>query len=284
MSPLVHAARLGLHRGWIEFRQSVAAVQDQVFNVLLALAVVVTLWFQRGATLPGTTMSLAIGTLPGVLGMMIAVGGAFGIAGNLVLDREDGTLLRAKATPHGMAGYLVARVVLGSLSALLGVLIVVLPGLLLVPELIDAGTGWLTLIWVIGLGLLATLPWSAVIGSVAKTPNALAGLTMLPVTALAAISGIFYPITALPGWVAGVAQVFPVYWLGLGTRSALLPDAAAAAEIGGTWRGGATVSVLAAWAVAGFLIAPVVLRRMAARESGTNMQERRDRAAQRING
>ena len=49
---------------------------------------------------------------------------------------------------------------------------------------------------------------------------------MLPMMGLIAISGIFYPITALPGWLQWIAQVFPVYWLGLGMRSALLPDAA----------------------------------------------------------
>lgn len=281
MNPTTHAARLGLGRGWIEFRQSLSSVQDLGFPVFLAAAFSFTLFFQRGATIPGTSVSLALATLPGVLGMMVAIGGVFGAAGSLTLEREDGTLLRAKALPHGMAGYLVARVVSASLSALLGVLIVLVPGLFLVPELIDAGVGgWLTLLSVIVLGLLATLPWGAVIGSLASGPNALFGLAMLPVTGLAAISGIFYPITALPGWLAGIAQVFPVYWLGLGTRSALLPDAAVTAEIGGSWRTLPTFAVLAAWIVVGFVVAPVVLRRMAQRESGSNLLERRDRAAQ----
>ena len=61
-----------------------------------------------------------------------------------------------------------------------------------------------------------------------------------------AISGIFYPISGLPGWLHPVAQVFPVYWLGLGTRAALSPDAAAAAEIGGSWRHLETFVVLGA--------------------------------------
>jgi ABC-2 type transport system permease protein len=42
--------------------------------------------------------------------------------------------------------------------------------------------------------------------------------------------------TAFPSWVKAIAQVFPMYWLGLGMRSALLPDAFASIEIGGTWR------------------------------------------------
>lgn len=181
-----------------------------------------------------------------------------------------------------MAGYLVARVVPASMSAVLGLLIVVVPGLFIVPELAGAGAGRLTLIWVTAMGLLATLPWGAVIGALARGPNTLFGLAMLPIMLGTAISGIFYPISALPGWLVGLAQVFPVYWMGLGTRSALLPDAAVTVEIGQSWRTPATLGVLAAWAAVGFLVAPVVLRRMGRRESGTNMQERRDQAVARM--
>jgi ABC-2 type transport system permease protein len=106
-------------------------------------------------------------------------------------------------------------------------------------------------------------------------------LSLLIIVVPAAISGIFYPITALPGWVQAIGQVFPVYWLGLGVRSAFLPGSAAVAEIGRSWRHPEMVAVLGVWAVAGLLLAPVVLRRMARRESGSAMQARRQRALQR---
>ncbi|MDV6271302.1 hypothetical protein [Rhodococcus globerulus] len=98
---------------------------------------------------------------------------------------------------------------------------------------------------------------------------------------LIAISGIFYPITASPGWLQAVGQSFPMYWLGLGMRSALLPEEAVAIEIGESWRHVETAAVLGAWAVVGLLIAPVVLRRMARHESGSNMAARREKALQR---
>ena len=84
------------------------------------------------------------------------------------------------------------------------------------------------------------------------------------------------PDHGLPGWLQGVAQAFPIYWLGLGMRSALLPDALAAVELGGSWRHLETLGVLGVWAVLGLVLAPVVLRRMARRESGS---QRRGRAA-----
>jgi ABC-2 type transport system permease protein len=41
------------------------------------------------------------------------------------------------------------------------------------------------------------------------------------------------------------------------------------------------VAVLGAWAAVGFLLAPVILRRMARRESGSAVAERRQQAMQR---
>jgi ABC-2 type transport system permease protein len=63
-------------------------------------------------------------------------------------------------------------------------------------------------------------------------------------------------------------------------RSAFLPEAAAALEIGGSWRTLETVLVLGAWAVVGLAVAPAVLRRMARRQSGSQVAAARDEAAQ----
>jgi ABC-2 type transport system permease protein len=252
------------------------------FTVFFSVVVVAVLFFQRGRTVGGTSLSLAMATLPSVLGMMIAMGAFTGTAGALTVEREDGTLLRAKAIPNGMVGYVVSRMLSVSVAAVLGLVIILIPGLFMVPELVTAGLGgWLTLAWVTALGLLATLPWGVIIGSQAKSPNSLFGLAMLPVMILTSISGIFYPISAMPGWVQAVAQGFPIYWLGLGVRSALLPDAAAALEIAGSWRHLETILVLGAWALVGLAVAPPLLRAMARREAGSDMEQRRQQALQR---
>jgi ABC-2 type transport system permease protein len=283
MHPALYAARLGLSRGWTEFRLYLTNPQDLVWNLFFVAVFGVVLLFQRNATVEGSTLPLATLTLPSIIGMWVAVTGYQGAAGWLAVEREDGTLLRAKAVPQGMVGYLVGRIVSLSLITLFTLVIIFVAGRLLLPELATAGrSGWPTLTWVLALGLLATLPWGAIIGSLVKSPNSAFGVTMLPIVALTAISGIFYPITALPGWVQGIAQCFPIYWLGLGIRSGLLPDAAAAVELSGSWRHLETAAVLGAWALAGLLIAPVVLRRMARRESGSSMEARRLQHQQRI--
>ena len=90
-------------------------------------------------------------------------------------------------------------------------------------------------------------------------------------------SGIFFPITILPTWLQWVAQAFPFYWVGLGARSALLPAERVAFEIGQSWRTLEMFAVLGAWAVLGFLLAPILLRRMARRQSGSAMARVRER-------
>jgi ABC-2 type transport system permease protein len=236
----------------------------------------------RGAKVPGTDFSLGARTLPSVLGAGIAFGGLMTMAAMLTVEREDGTLLRAKAIPNGMIGYLVGKVVLTSGTSLVTFVLTLVPGLIMFDGVAVGGLGpWLTLAWVVPLGLVATMPIGAIFGSLFASPRGIAAV-FLPLAGLVAISGIFYPITSLPQWLQWLAQLFPVYWLGLGTRSALLPDALAAVELGGSWRHLETVGVLGGWAVLGLIVAPIVLRRMARRESGSSVAARREKALQRV--
>ncbi|MEU5850114.1 ABC transporter permease [Saccharopolyspora shandongensis] len=273
------AVRAGLQRGWIEFRQTLTTAQDLWGYLFPTVILLVVMSFQSGSTVAG--FSLGAMTLPGVLGMGIGFSGLITIAQQLTVEREDGTLLRAKATPDGMFGYLIGKITLVGCMSLVSLVILLVPGLVMFDGLATGVGTWLTLAWVLVLGLVATMPIGAIIGSLFSSPRSL-GLIMLPMMGLIAISGIFYPITGYPEWLQWIAQAFPMYWLGLGMRSALLPDALAAAEIGESWRHLETVGVLGLWAVIGLVVAPVVLRRMARRESGSSVAARREKAMQRI--
>ncbi|GGK78584.1 ABC transporter permease [Mangrovihabitans endophyticus] len=280
MSPDAYAVRLGADRGLIEFRHMLVSVPEMTWTVLINIAFITVLFFQRDSRIEGT--SLAALTLPSILGMLVAQGGFMGVAGKLATDREDGTLLRARAVPNGVFGYLVSQLTLATIVTVFNIAIIFIAGLLLLDGVAPDGVGdWLTLLWVIALGLLATVPLGAIAGGLVKSAASSFGLTFLSISVLIAISGIFYPITGLPGWLQGIGQVFPIYWLGLGMRSALLDDAAAAAELGGGWRTVETAVVLAVWAVVGMFLALGVLRRMARGESGSVVEARRERALQR---
>ena len=115
-----------------------------------------------------------------------------------------------------------------------------------------------------------------------KNPRTVGGWGFLLIGGLFYVSGLFQPLSTLPDWPHPLAQLLPVYWLGLGMRASLLPDSAVAVEIGESWRILETIGVLGAWAIVGLLLAPVLLRRMARRESGSAVSERRDAALRRV--
>ncbi|KOX28818.1 ABC transporter [Saccharothrix sp. NRRL B-16348] len=273
--------RAGGRRGLIELRQSLTNGADLWNHAFWPVLMLVVTFFLRDVSFGQTGFSVGALALPSILGMNAAMA-MVTMSQLLTADREDGTLLRAKATPNGMLGYLVGKLVSVAGGLVIDLSIFLIPGVFLVSGLVTGSLdAWLTLAWVLALGMLAALPIGAVLGSVFATARG-QGLLMLPILAMIGISGVFYPVTALPEWVQWVAQVFPVYWLGLGMRSALLPDAAVAVEIGESWRHLETVGVLTAWAVLGLVLAPVVLRRMARRESGSSVAERRERSLQRV--
>ena len=275
-----HAITLGLRRGWTEFVLSLRSTQDQGFYLFMGVATLAYLWFNRNSEVEGTDLLLPTVALPSILGALLAFGVIIGPAYGLAMEREDGTLLRHKALPHGMRGYVTGQLLYHSLGLVPLLLVILVPSFLLFDGLMAHSGGWFTVVWVIVLGLLAALPIGMIIGSLVPGVQKVGMWGMLPIMFLAGISGIFYPIQQLWGWVQVVAQVFPLYWVGLGMRSAFLPDAAAAAEIGGSWRTLETVAVLGGWAVVGALVMPMVLRRMSRRQTGSQVQAAREATLQ----
>jgi ABC-2 type transport system permease protein len=264
-------------------RQARIELRIQLFSPMILSWVafpaigLLVLYFLRGQEVMGSAVSLAQLGVPGLLTMSLVSSGVMGVAGQLITERDDGTLLRAKAVPNGMLSHLMANMLVFT-----GTSLVPLLGLLAVASVFVGGVtpqgaeSWLTFTWVAVLGLFATLPAGALIGALMRSPVML-GWSSLVIYGAMAISGVFYPLSALPGWLQLVGQTLPTYWLGLGLRSALLPGEAVALEVGRSWHTWATAGVLGLWAVAGMTLAPIALRRMARRQSGSQVAAARDR-------
>lgn len=270
------AVRAGLSRGWIETRQNLTETVHVINHALPPVAYVAVLIFMRGKNVPGTDFALGAMVLPSVLGMSIAYGGLGGPAGIITADHEDGTLLRAKATPNGMLGYLIGKILVITLTTLFAVLAVVIPGIMIVDDLVLDARAWLLLALVFVVGMVSTVPIGLALGSLMKS-SVQATLVPLGYTLIMLASGIFFPITVLPTWLQLVAQVFPIYWVGLGARSAMLPPEMVSVEIGQSWRTIEMFAVLGVWAAIGLWLAPILLRRMARRQSGSAVAKVRER-------
>jgi ABC-2 type transport system permease protein len=98
------AVGTGLHRGLIELRQNLTSLAGLMPLVWFPAILFTVLFVLRGSTVPGTGLSVGSYGLPGLLGVMLVFHGLIGLASSLTLDREDGTLLRARAVPTGCSG------------------------------------------------------------------------------------------------------------------------------------------------------------------------------------
>ena len=276
-----HAVQLGVRRGVAELGQSLRSAQDLGFSLFMAAAVLGYLLLRRDDRVPGTDLLVPAVQLPSIIGALVAFGLVVGAAYALSMQREDGTLLRYKAMPHGVRAYFTSQFVALGGGILPQVLVVLVPSLLLFDDVMSGGaSGWLTFAGILLLGSLAIMPLGIVIGAIVPNTQKVGTWGMLPIILLIGISGIFFPLGQLWGWVQVVAQVFPLYWFGLGMRSTFLPDEAAAAELGGSWQTPEALLVLTAWGVAGWIVTPIVLRRMARRQSGSDVEAAREAALQ----
>ncbi|GAU68577.1 multidrug transporter [Streptomyces sp. NBRC 110611] len=271
--------RAGFHRGTIELRHLLRNPKEMTGH-LSNIVVALVLAGYIGSKVPGTQVPMAHLMLSGFAAYLLFQVGLFNLPQILVTEREEGALLRLRATPGGIPAYLVAKAVLVVVMAL-GTLVLLLAtaALLVNGPLPHSPAGWLTLLWVSVLGLLAVVPLGAAIGAVLPNPREALALIMLPAMALLVTSGAMFPLASLPVVIQKVASVFPLKWMAQGLRSALLPDAARAAEPAGSWELPTVALVLTAWAVLGFLLAIPLLRRAARRESGSRLGERHRKAA-----
>ncbi len=270
------AVLAGLSRGWIETRHNLTETAYVIGHAIPLAAYVAMLLFMRGKTVSGTNFALGAMIVPSLLGMTIVFGGLSGPAPSMTADREDGTLLRAKATPNGMLGYLVGKIVMFTLTTLVSLIAILITGIMIVGDLALDSRACLLLALLFVVGMVATVPIGVALGSLMKS-SLQAMLVPLVCTLVMIPSGLFFPITILPTWLQWVAQAFPFYWVGIGARSAMLPAEMAAAEIGQSWRTLEMFAVLGVWAVLGFLLAPILLRRMARRQSGSALAKVRER-------
>lgn len=248
--------------------------------MVFPIIVLAVLWFVRDTVIDGT-VPVSAWVFSGMLAFSLIAGAALGVSAEIQQEREDGTLMRAKAVPNGVLGHLMAKFVVAVVDTAIPVVPLVVGAAIILPGLLPTDPlRWLLFLLVYALATAAMLPWGAVMGSIFRSALGL-GVASLLLYAMAAVAGLFYPLTALPGALHVIGQFTPHYWIGLGIRTVLLDDAAMALEVGGSWRTPLMVLVLAGWAVVGMVLAPVLLRRMARKTSGSAVAEARERVLSR---
>lgn len=282
MNAKVNAVRAGIRRGVIEFGISLRTPSEALFMLIGVGAVTTVLWVSRDDELAPGVPSVAF-IVPSILTVQLAFVACYGLATVLVTEREDGTLIRARSLPTGLRAYSTGLTTktLAELVATVGVTLVIV-AVMLGPRLgLDLGDVAI-IAGMFVVGTIALTTFGIVIGAAFRNPRSVSGWGFLILGALVFAAGLVVPLASLPVWVQIIGQATPLYWIGHGMREAFLPVEMAAIEIGGVWRPGLAFAIVGAWAVAGLVLAPTVLRRVARRETGSLLEARRDAALQRV--
>jgi ABC-2 type transport system permease protein len=188
------------------FRNGRFVIFAIVFPVLLFL-LQVTVFVQADA--PDHTAVAAV-----LMVNMMAFGtlsGAMSAGGRLAYERAAGWQRQLRLTPLAGPGYLSGKAMSGMLVAL--------PPLLLVPliatlfEGVHLGAGsWLHIVLGTWLGAIPFVLLGLLLGQFG-TPDSMQPVTMVVTMCMGFLGGLWIPVENMPGWLHGLAQAMPSYWL-----------------------------------------------------------------------
>nr|WP_272914893.1 ABC transporter permease [Rathayibacter iranicus] len=214
--------------------------------------------------------------LAGFAAASMFIGGIVGIASELVTEQEDGSVLRAKTLPFGMATYLSGKLIALSVTNFVALVLILISSDLVIGGILPRDpAGWIGLTGLAVLTLACTVPLGATLGSLVSSPFAVLPLS-LAAYGLMLISGVFFPVALLPDWIQLCVSFFPVYWLGELARAVLLPG-----FVLGGGEFALAIVVPLAWGVLGMLLAPRALGAMSRRQSGRRLETIQERRTQR---
>ena len=200
--------------------------------------------------------------LPAMITMGVLMNCTQILAISVAAERENGELKRLAVLPVPAWAYVAAKCLAN--VALSGLNIVVLIGigrLALGLSLPSAARSWGLAALALLLTIGACTALGLAIGRCCPSSRAASGILTPIIIILQFVSGLFLPLSQLPGWMVHGFSVLPVRWSAELMREAFLPASAAAVEPTGGWETGKGLAVVAAWLVGGVVAAVVVSRR-----------------------
>lgn len=207
------------------------------------------------STLQGDDRSYTAFLVPGIVAMSIMQLGIFGVVFALLQFRQQGVLRRLRATPVNPAQFLFAQISTRLSISVLQTLVLLLAGIILFDVAVGNSdiASWVMVIALAVLGGILFVTMGLAISGFARTEEVAAPVTNLVSMPMMFLSGVFFPLDALPDVVTAVTQFLPLTYLADAIR-AVVTDGAGVTEIWGELAG------LAAWTAIVFAAAARVFR------------------------
>ena len=257
--------RLGIARTRIELLQFFRNPQQVVFTFSLPLLLMMLFAAIFDFKIDGPP---GRGSLPFrqyfVAGMIAAgiVSTTFtSLAITISIEQHEGMLKRLSGTPLPKASYFIGKIGLTTVSSAAQTVIMLAAGVLLYGlTLPHDATRWLIFVLVFVLGIASCSLLGIAYTRLIPNASSAAAIVQPPYLILQFISGVFFVFTDLPKPLQMIAQVFPLKWMAQGLRYVFLPDWFQAKEQDGAWHITWVLAILAAWTIAGFVLAARTFR------------------------
>ena len=191
----------------------------------------------------------------GIIGSSLFGTAFMNLAIGIVGQREEGWLKRLGGSPVPKAAFFAGQIGSAMLLTLAQVVAMLVIGVAGFGLDLPSGTQWLTLFWVLVLGVTAGCALGIAVTRVIPSVRAAPPIVNFPFIGLQFISGVFLNFDILPTWLQWLANIFPLRWLCLGLRSVFLPDEFQTAEVGGSWQLEWVAIVLLIWFVVALAVA-----------------------------
>jgi ABC-2 type transport system permease protein len=154
--------------------------------------------------------------LPGIVALSIMISAVIGLATILVDWRNRGILRRLKLTPIPLAEFFASRVTASLVVAVMQLAVLLAFGRVVFGIHVSS-TAWAA-IPVALAGCLCFLAMGFAIGSVVSNPETGDAVSQAITNPMMFLSGVFFPVAAMPWFVQNIARVLPLYYMANGLR------------------------------------------------------------------
>jgi ABC-2 type transport system permease protein len=192
--------------------------------------------------------------VPGIAAMAIMQGGLFGVVFTLVAFKSRGILRRLKAAPIGPSHILAGQVVTRLVVSIMQTYVLLLVGVIVLNVTIGRdAAAWVNITLFALLGGALFIAMGLAISGWAKSEDTAAPVANVISLPMMFLSGVFFPVTAMPDWVQEISRFLPLTYLADGMRAVALDGA----SLGSQWP---ELVGLTAWTAAMLAVATRLFR------------------------
>ncbi len=215
-----------------------------------------------GAKPDGTGgISMAAYYLPGMVAAGVLLTGVQNLAVDIAREKSEGWLRRLGGSPISPVSYFIGKIGMILITSIAQLALLLAFAALVLRVALPADPAlWLRFAWVFLFGIATMTMLGIALSALPRSSRSATAVVLPIVLLLQFISGVYLQFSMLPGWLQGIASLFPLKWLAQGMRSVFLPEHFAVLEPSGAWDLGLVALNLGIWLVVGLVLSVLTFR------------------------